>query len=210
MDKAVGLLDCAAVGLPKSGTIVYPSGVVRAWACCCASLPAAIVSLMLCNAFFQKNTPRLCSVDTGDISDRVAIRESLNCKSFKWYMDTVIEDQYVNQFIVFRPRICSPPVFSRGGSLLLLFMLTAALLMTSSHSERYVPDFDADEFAIVAAGTELCIDNANDFRGPINLNPCLPPADINQKIAGRARQHWTMTKAGAPTLPKTTPLSHPT
>ena len=103
-----------------------------------------------------------------------------------------------------------PSVFSRGGSLLLLFMLTAALLMTSSHSERYVPDFDADEFAIVASGTELCIDNANDFRGPINLNPCLPPADINQKIAGRARQHWTMTKAGAPTLPKTTPLSHPT
>ena len=128
-----------AVGLPKSGTIVYPSGVVRAWACCCASLPAAIVSLMLCNAFFQKNTPRLCSVDTGDISDRVAIRESLNCKSFKWYMDTVIEDQYVNQFIVFRPRICSPSVFSRGGSLLLLFMLTAALLMTSSHSEGTRP-----------------------------------------------------------------------
>ena len=62
--------------------------------------------------------------------------------------------------------------------------------------DQYVPDFNAKHFAIVAAGKDLCIDTVNDFRGPINLNPCLPSPDINQKIAGVAQQVWTMTGKG--------------
>lgn len=62
--------------------------------------------------------------------------------------------------------------------------------------DQYVPDFNAKHFAIVAAGKDLCIDTVNDFRGPINLNPCLPSPDINQKIAGVAQQVWTMTSKG--------------
>ena len=69
-------------------------------------------------------------------------------------LSAIARQEYANQYIDwFSPRICSrtlmgdtpttttggrrctPPVFSRGGSLLLQFLLTDALLMTSSHSE---------------------------------------------------------------------------
>ena len=36
--------------------------------------------------------PELKNVDPGDISDRVALRKKLNCKSFKWYMENVAND----------------------------------------------------------------------------------------------------------------------
>lgn len=36
--------------------------------------------------------PELKNVDPGDISDRVALRKKLKCKSFKWYMENVAND----------------------------------------------------------------------------------------------------------------------
>ena len=36
--------------------------------------------------------PELKNVDPGDISDRLALRKRLKCKSFKWYMENVAND----------------------------------------------------------------------------------------------------------------------
>lgn len=36
--------------------------------------------------------PELRNVDPGDISDRIALRKRLKCKSFKWYMENVAND----------------------------------------------------------------------------------------------------------------------
>lgn len=36
--------------------------------------------------------PELKNVDPGDLSDRVALRKRLKCKSFKWYMENVAND----------------------------------------------------------------------------------------------------------------------
>ncbi|EFP04945.1 hypothetical protein CRE_13795, partial [Caenorhabditis remanei] len=40
-------------------------------------------------AIYLKNVPSARFVNYGDISDRLAIRDRLQCKSFKWYLDTV-------------------------------------------------------------------------------------------------------------------------
>ncbi|UMM38098.1 hypothetical protein L5515_009653 [Caenorhabditis briggsae] len=40
-------------------------------------------------AIYLKNVPSARFVNYGDIGDRLAIRDRLQCKSFKWYLDTV-------------------------------------------------------------------------------------------------------------------------
>ena len=39
--------------------------------------------------------PGLEKVDGGNISERIALRKSLNCHNFKWYLDNVVPDMYV-------------------------------------------------------------------------------------------------------------------
>jgi polypeptide N-acetylgalactosaminyltransferase len=39
--------------------------------------------------YFFKVKPALKSIEPGDISSRLELREKLNCKSFKWYLTNI-------------------------------------------------------------------------------------------------------------------------
>ena len=34
----------------------------------------------------------------GDISDRVALKEKLHCKPFKWFLDNLMPDMFIPRF----------------------------------------------------------------------------------------------------------------
>ena len=44
---------------------------------------------------FYKKRPDLRNIDYGDISDRLALRRRLKCKSFSWYLANVYPEQNV-------------------------------------------------------------------------------------------------------------------
>jgi len=44
---------------------------------------------------FYEVEPANKHVNYGDVSDRIALRKKLNCKSFKWYLDNVFPDMFV-------------------------------------------------------------------------------------------------------------------
>lgn len=45
--------------------------------------------------YFYNSRPDVKKIDFGDISDRLALRKKLNCKPFKWYMDTLLPDMFI-------------------------------------------------------------------------------------------------------------------
>ena len=42
--------------------------------------------------YIYKRKPSYRSIDPGDISEQIAIREKLQCKPFKWFMENVAFD----------------------------------------------------------------------------------------------------------------------
>lgn len=44
--------------------------------------------------FYIRN-PKAKDVDFGDISDRIALRDALNCKNFDWYLNTIYADLHI-------------------------------------------------------------------------------------------------------------------
>lgn len=42
--------------------------------------------------FFYTREPLARYLDAGDISEQLAIKKKLNCKSFQWFMDNVAPD----------------------------------------------------------------------------------------------------------------------
>ncbi|XP_004531646.1 N-acetylgalactosaminyltransferase 6-like [Ceratitis capitata] len=56
-----------------------------------------------------KHNPELIKIDAGDVSERHALRKRLNCKSFKWFLDTIAPD------LLLRYPTVVPPDYAFGA-----------------------------------------------------------------------------------------------
>jgi len=59
------------------------------------SIRAAEVWMDGYKEYYYKTRPANRKVDFGDISSRLALRKKLQCKSFKWYMKTLLPDMFI-------------------------------------------------------------------------------------------------------------------
>lgn len=58
--------------------------------------------------------PQNHSIDYGDISERVALRKSLNCKSFEWYLNNVYPEMRRYNNTVFYGEVSQPERQAQG------------------------------------------------------------------------------------------------
>ena len=49
--------------------------------------------------YFYQTRPVAEKIDVGDISNRVALRQRLKCKPFKWYMETIVPKMFIPEYV---------------------------------------------------------------------------------------------------------------
>lgn len=132
--------------------------------------------------YIYERNPRYASIDTGDLSDQLAIRKRLQCKPFKWFMENVAFDlikkyppvdppDYANGAIqsVGDPSMCVDALNSREGGKIGVF--SCAFDKVRPHENQYWALSHRKDLRV--KNTERCMDiSAAGKDAPVIIYSC--------------------------------------
>jgi polypeptide N-acetylgalactosaminyltransferase len=103
---------------------------------------------------FYEAEPGNRAVPTGDVSERLALRKDLNCKSFKWYLENVFPDM----FVPVRENVIAAGTFRNPGTELCVYGSPKIPVLNRCKAEQ--PATSQNRFYFVKMNNEIRFENS--------------------------------------------------
>lgn len=118
--------------------------------------------------YFHKIIPELNGIEAGDLSKRIELRKTLNCKSFKWYLDNIypeapipIDFYHVGSIVNVDLNFCLDNMGRKSGE-------DAGATYCHSQGGNQIFEYSKSH-NLISAG--LCLDT-NGAHGVVKMNTC--------------------------------------